>query len=1426
MHRSSLGTPIKDDVSEEKIKATTDTFHRDRARGVITGPPVPVSSSATERVDSLLPHPLPSPPLSSSCFTKISHPAATTSSSSRLPFMSSIEVSSPAASTPATPSHFTVVIRIRPSLPREVEEHQERQNSSFIDPDPSSISFSNIFQLSGDEYPTAITIHHAVDTDVKNPLEMVFYPRNTFVLDRVFDGNTDQATLYEACGREVVRSVLQGVNGTLLAYGQTGTGKTYTMEGFTSARERGVLPRAVEEVFRGIEDTKRREKESEEAENDEENKDDFRNHHHAWNGGTKPSLSFSSSTSHPTRTTFRVTVSYLQIYNEVLSDLLKEEDPPVSSLSTTSASSWCRPTALGEEGGNRSGGRDREGGSRSKQRRGARSVEPSSFPSTTTRPLRIRHTPQEGVIVDGLTEWAVQNEEEVYTLLERGTGRRITSPTQMSPYSSRSHAIFMLKVEGRTTTRNMASNTTAAGARASFSIATPSTTTTTTTTTRNSHATDLPVECITTTHTIGKLSLVDLAGSEKIREAGVCGARLEETKHIHRSLHALGNVIAALVEQQHRASPCTSSSPPSSSSWVFLSSPTARGVSEGKGNALPHSHSRSPTTAPTSSFSSAAAPLPHIPFRNSVLTSVLRDSLGGNCRTVLIACVSPTIYAYSESFSTLSFAQRARYVRNHAVPTTTTTFSSSLPSDRWDPLAVGSPSHAAFSGIEDPMSTTTTTTTLSPTLTRPRTPGPTRPLGVCATEHDAHLLWACIQRCQQVEKENAILTAALKQEVYDKAILKEEIRHLVEALRLAKHLPERGSEKEEGRVWWRKHKPDDARGVETNDHASRSIPWREREEEKLIEERQQEGSMMEEAKHSSSEEENVSRRSDGSQESTEKEKKHMDQEGTQKKEAKDTPEEGQTGTKSVEKKSEANPWEELAHCKSLIQHQRDVLLTFTTRLESQEALLSSLLEEWKEMEPPHSNAMETPAITAERKEKSPPAVDVVPHLRSQWDTPKNETTGEDEATHWDWTKHTETVYPSRTLHTSLFSWWTTTTAFRWHYLAPFLERRSCVVATQRQRVRDFTLQPRRWWRGGERSLMPRGEQGTTSAGGPRFVAYQRQKKFLPEVEVYRERSAPHTEEVGSGLEKCSSSSRCVSTTGFALEWQERWDWSRTVRHLQRRVDLFCHAPFCAPPTGWLGSGGRPSEGVGVMGLLMREKEETGNTMLEALDACEEAILSMVRLQTEEAMEDEDKEATRMEKPPPVGPDSKDDPSGKIPPSSSSCSSPKEEEVVATGGGGNRFPLALGSSSASSAAMATTRSHPIGTSVLPTTTPTRVEEKECQAGEVSTSIAVWQATLDQYERDRKALKTILQRKLLRGVNTLLKEVEAVFLAPPHVDPSLSEVEDASFKWITSGSLSPASWSSVLLHWIGALRSVKAVLERTLAALMEEPTAVNT
>uniref|UniRef100_H3C923 Kinesin family member 13Bb n=1 Tax=Tetraodon nigroviridis TaxID=99883 RepID=H3C923_TETNG len=113
---------------------------------------------------------------------------------------------------------------------------------------------------------------------------------------------------------------------------------------------------------------------------------------------------------------------------------------------------------------------------------------------------------------------------------------------------------------------------------------------------------------------VSKLSLVDLAGSERAAKTGAAGERLKEGSNINKSLSTLGLVISALADQ---------------------------GAGKNKNK--------------------------FVPYRDSVLTWLLKDSLGGNSRTAMVATISPAADNYDETLSTLRYADRAKSIVNHAV---------------------------------------------------------------------------------------------------------------------------------------------------------------------------------------------------------------------------------------------------------------------------------------------------------------------------------------------------------------------------------------------------------------------------------------------------------------------------------------------------------------------------------------------------------------------------------------------------------------------------------------------------------------------------------------------------------------------------------------------------------------------------------------
>ncbi|KAM6298882.1 kinesin-like protein KIF13A [Aegotheles albertisi] len=307
-------------------------------------------------------------------------------------------------------------------------------------------------------------------------------PPKVFAFDHCFwsmdESNTTkyagQEVVFKCLGEGILEKAFQGYNACIFAYGQTGSGKSFSMMG--NAEQLGLIPRLCCALFQRI--------------------------------------SVEENESH----TFKVEVSYMEIYNEKVRDLL---DPKGSRQS-----------------------------------------------------LKVREHKVLGPYVDGLSQLAVTNFEDIESLMSEGNKSRTVAATNMNEESSRSHAVFNIIV---------------------------------TQTLYDLHSGNSGEK-------VSKVSLVDLAGSERVSKTGAAGERLKEGSNINKSLSTLGLVISSLADQ-------------------------AAGKGKNK----------------------------FVPYRDSVLTWLLKDNLGGNSQTAMIATISPAADNYEETLSTLRYADRAKRIVNHAV---------------------------------------------------------------------------------------------------------------------------------------------------------------------------------------------------------------------------------------------------------------------------------------------------------------------------------------------------------------------------------------------------------------------------------------------------------------------------------------------------------------------------------------------------------------------------------------------------------------------------------------------------------------------------------------------------------------------------------------------------------------------------------------
>ncbi|GIM16156.1 hypothetical protein Vretimale_18808 [Volvox reticuliferus] len=325
----------------------------------------------------------------------------------------------------------------------------------FVRTRPTATSSSGI-KIGHDGQSVSVNVPKDESAGIINNQQESF----SFKFDGVLE-NVSQEEAYTTVAHEVVDSLMSGYNGTIFCYGQTGAGKTFTMSGGGAGyAHRGIIPRALHHTFREI---------------------DLR-----------------------VDKMYRVHVSYLEIYNEQLYDLLG--DTPGTSDS-----------------------------------------------------LAVLEDSNNNAYVRGLTLIPVNSEEEALAQFFLGEQGRTNAGHVLNAESSRSHTVFTVHVEMRTSE--------AASERAVLS----------------------------------KLNLVDLAGSERTKKTNVTGQTLKEAQFINRSLSFLEQTVNALSRKDG-----------------------------------------------------------YVPFRQTKLTAVLRDALGGNCKTIMVANIWGEPSHTEETLSTLRFASRVR----------------------------------------------------------------------------------------------------------------------------------------------------------------------------------------------------------------------------------------------------------------------------------------------------------------------------------------------------------------------------------------------------------------------------------------------------------------------------------------------------------------------------------------------------------------------------------------------------------------------------------------------------------------------------------------------------------------------------------------------------------------------------------------------
>ncbi|KAI3645346.1 hypothetical protein MP228_011510 [Amoeboaphelidium protococcarum] len=374
--------------------------------------------------------------------------------------------------------------------------------------------------LSGKEQ--AAKCNDCVTVMGSNPPQIILDSTRAYSYDYCFSTTSTQPQIYDNAVVPLLSKFYEGYNATILAYGQTSSGKTYTMgtgletlilqsqsldangldcdDGLDSV---GVVPRAIRSVFEYI--------------SDRQSKD--------------------------TSYSFKMSVCFLELYNEELIDLLS---PQTRLLSANG------------------GGNSKKVGSL----------------------LNIREDGQGGIYWAGVKEEFVTSADQVFQCLHKGSVCRTTGSTDMNLTSSRSHAIFSITLQQEFIPQSQSGDSVQ----------------------QSGDQSNLLQDQQQKTRLSSKFHFVDLAGSERMKKTKATGDRAKEGIAINSGLLAMGKVIHALNDRSS-----------------------------------------------------------HVPYRDSKLTRLLQDSLGGNSQTLMIACISPADSNFGETLNTLNYASRARNIKNRVM---------------------------------------------------------------------------------------------------------------------------------------------------------------------------------------------------------------------------------------------------------------------------------------------------------------------------------------------------------------------------------------------------------------------------------------------------------------------------------------------------------------------------------------------------------------------------------------------------------------------------------------------------------------------------------------------------------------------------------------------------------------------------------------
>lgn len=422
-----------------------------------------------------------------------------------------------------------------------------------------------------------------------------------YLLDQVFGPDSTQDEIFKDIVDPLFYDFLKGFNCTVLCYGMTSTGKTYTMTGDEKlyngelSSEAGIIPRVLFNLFENLNENR-----NNTTKNDEKN----------------------------LYIDYLVKCSFIELYNEDAKDLLSSEgvssmnaekklkiydaqssSSPTNITPSTSVfgndnrkkdvaqpnlqrvNSFSQPTKSSLNGNYTNNGKrmiyQQDMVSRKASLNSSNNVIESNNSNNNKTNSNMNsydiNNTGGGIFIQNLEEFEITEPIEGLKLLQRGLKKRKVAATRMNDVSSRSHSIFSITLYKRVSNSETLKPSSSG----------PS----------NINSSEL--------FRVSKMNLVDLAGSENVSRSGAINQRAKEAGSINQSLLTLGRVINALSDSKKSK---TSNS--------------------------------------------------HIPFRESKLTRLLQDSLGGNTKTALIATISPAKMYLEETVSTLEYASKAKNIKN------------------------------------------------------------------------------------------------------------------------------------------------------------------------------------------------------------------------------------------------------------------------------------------------------------------------------------------------------------------------------------------------------------------------------------------------------------------------------------------------------------------------------------------------------------------------------------------------------------------------------------------------------------------------------------------------------------------------------------------------------------------------------------------